>query len=56
MKMRSAHFLIEPQNQYQWFELKTTGMICHWFDLKTTKTIFFGLSSKPVVTVFPGLA
>jgi hypothetical protein len=42
----SAGFLIEPQNQYQWFGLKITGMIYLWFDLKTSRTVSFDLTSK----------
>jgi hypothetical protein len=32
VEMRSAGFLVEPQNQSRWF--------CEWFGLKTTRTGF----------------
>jgi hypothetical protein len=44
VEMRSASFLVEPQNQGR------------WFGLKITRTIFIGLALKPVVTVSDGLA
>jgi hypothetical protein len=48
VETRSAGFLVEPQNQGQWF--------CEWFGLKTTRTVFNSLASKPVATVSSGLA
>jgi hypothetical protein len=39
MEMRSADFLVAPQNQ---------GRFC---GLKTTQTVFFGLASKPMAQV-----
>jgi hypothetical protein len=51
----SAGFLVEPQNQGQWFGFKTTGMVCQWFGLKTTGTVSSGLASKLVVIISLGL-
>jgi hypothetical protein len=48
MEMRSAGFLVKPQNQGRRF--------CEWFDLKTTRTVFTSLTSKLVATVSPDLA
>jgi hypothetical protein len=39
VETRSAGFLVEPQNQCQQFDLKTTGTVCEWFDLKTTQMV-----------------
>jgi hypothetical protein len=39
VEMRSAGFLVEPQNKARWFGLKTNG------------TVFSGLASKPVATI-----
>jgi hypothetical protein len=44
VETRSVSFLVDPQNQGR------------WFDLKTTRTVFSGLTSKPVVTVSLSLA
>jgi hypothetical protein len=71
VKMRSACFLVEPQNRGRRFVsgltskplgrfliglgLKTVGDVCEWFDLKITRTGFTGLASKPVATVSGGL-
>jgi hypothetical protein len=56
IEIKSVSFLIEPQNQGQWFDLKITWTVCQWFGLKTTGTIFSGLALKPVAMVFSGLA
>jgi hypothetical protein len=38
VETRSAGFLIAKPwwTVYQWFDLRTTGMVCQWFGLKTT--------------------
>jgi hypothetical protein len=43
VEMRSSGCLVEPQNQYRRFVLKTT------------RTVFSGLASKPVAIIFSGL-
>jgi hypothetical protein len=39
----------------QWFDLKTTRIVCQWFELKTTVTDSPSLSLKSVATISPGL-
>jgi hypothetical protein len=72
VEMRSAGFLVEPQNQGRRFDSglaskplgrfssvwasKSMMTVCEWFDLKITRTVFAGLASKPVVTVSDDLA
>jgi hypothetical protein len=58
VEMRSASFLVEPQNQGRrrvsyWPQYHLDGLSVVW--LKTTGTVFFGLTSKPVATVFSSL-
>jgi hypothetical protein len=36
---------------YQWFCLKTTGMVCQWFGHKTTGTVSPSLALNPVAAV-----
>jgi hypothetical protein len=48
VEIRSAGFLVEPQNQGR--------TVCEWFGLKIYRTVFTGLASKPVATVSLGLA
>jgi hypothetical protein len=52
VEMRSAGFLVKPENQGRQFGLKTTVMVCQWFGLKSTGIVFSGLGSKPVAMVF----
>jgi hypothetical protein len=47
-EMRSAGFLVEPQNQGRWFISGLTS--------KSLGQFVSGLASKPVVMVFSGLA
>jgi hypothetical protein len=71
VEMRSAGFLVEPQNQDRRFVVwsqnhsdgfssvwasKPMATVYEWFGLKTTRTVFIGLASKPVVTVSGGFA
>jgi hypothetical protein len=59
VKMKSAGFLVEPQNQGRWFvsslASKPLETVCQ-FGLKTTGMIFSNLASKPMAMVSPGLA
>jgi hypothetical protein len=56
VETRSASFLVEPQNQGQWFDLKTTGTVSHRFEPQNRWRRFVsGLASKPVATVFSSL-
>jgi hypothetical protein len=68
METRSAGFLVEPQNQGRWFDLKTTRTVfaglaskpvatgSSGLALKPAAMVFAGLASKPVATIFIGLA
>jgi hypothetical protein len=57
LETRSAGFLIAKPwwTVYQWFDLRTTGMVCQWFGLKTTGMVYPGLTLKSVATISPGL-
>jgi hypothetical protein len=71
VKMRSASFLVEPQNQslrcvsgwpqnhwdgFLCFDLRTGGNGFLQFSLKISGDGFSGLASKLVATIFSGLA
>jgi hypothetical protein len=51
VEMRSANFLVEPQNKGQWFNLKTTVTVFSILILKLA-VVFPGLTSKSVAWVF----
>jgi hypothetical protein len=53
VEMRSAGFLVEPQNQGRvpWFSLKTKVDGFSWFDLKIGGYGSCGLTSKPLSRV-----
>jgi hypothetical protein len=56
VETRSASFLVEPQNQGQWFDLKTTGTVSHRFEPQNRWRRFVsGLASKPLVRFLAGL-
>jgi hypothetical protein len=59
VKMRSAGFLVEPQNQGRWFVSGLASQPLEQFvsglTLKSVAMISLGLASKPVATVSPGL-
>jgi hypothetical protein len=56
METMSVGFLVEPQNQGRWFDLKTTRMVFTGLASKPVATVSNGLASKPVATVSGGLA
>jgi hypothetical protein len=56
MEKMSVGFLVEPQNQGRWFDLKTTRMVFTGLASKPVATVSNGLASKPVATVSGGLA
>jgi hypothetical protein len=55
IEMRSMNFLVEPQNQGQRFDLKTTRTVCQWFDLKINRTVYQKFNLKITGTVSLGL-
>jgi hypothetical protein len=59
VEMRSASFLVEPQNQGRWFVnglvSQPLGQFISGLTLKPVVTVSLGLASKSVATVSPGL-
>jgi hypothetical protein len=60
VEMRSTSFLVEPQNEGQWFvsgmASKPLGQFVSGLEAKPLGRFVSGLVSIPVVTVFSGLA
>jgi hypothetical protein len=56
VEIRSAGFLVEPQNQGRRFGLKITRTVFTGLTSKPVATVFANLTSKPVVSVSTGLA
>jgi hypothetical protein len=63
VEMRSANFLVEPQNKGQWFNLKTTvtvfsilisklAVVSPGLTSKSMAWVFLACDSKPAATVW----
>jgi hypothetical protein len=52
VETRIVGFLVEPQNQGQWFGNKTTGMVFSCLASKPLVTVSLGLASKLMAQVF----